>query len=63
MKNGYQTQTNEMLKDCLRELDELSKVAILLKAFPESPHPQDQSQKIKTILNNNKYRVLASDGF
>lgn len=68
MKNGYKTQSNEMLKDCLKELDELSKVAILLKSFPESPYPQDQSkqdqsQKIKKILNDGKYRVLAGDCF
>jgi RNA polymerase sigma factor (sigma-70 family) len=41
MKKGCQAQTNEALKDCLRELDELSKVATFFKSFPDSPYTQD----------------------
>lgn len=59
MKSGCRTQSNEELVEYLRELDELSRVSILFKAYPESPCPPDISHKIKQIIDQNTYRVLA----
>ncbi|GAB6904725.1 hypothetical protein JCM12296A_05590 [Desulfosarcina cetonica] len=61
MKAEDKTQTNEWLKDCLRELDELNRVATLFKAYPESRHPQEISERIKGMVSEKKFRVLADD--
>ncbi|MFP4037998.1 MAG: RNA polymerase sigma factor [Desulfobacteraceae bacterium] len=59
MKNGLQTQSNEELAECLRELDELSRISTLFKAYPESPFPPDISDEIKKIIDQDTFRVLA----
>lgn len=59
MKNGFQTQSNEELAEYLRELDELSRISALFKAYPESPCPRDISHEIKKIIDQDTYRVLA----
>ena len=59
MNSGSRAESNETLKDCLRELDELSKVTVLFKSFPSAPEPHDRSEMIKDILREDKYRILA----
>ncbi len=59
MKNGFQTQSNEELAEYLRELDELSRISALFKAYPQSPCPRDISHEIKKIIDQDTYRVLA----
>ena len=61
MNSAYKAESNETLKDCLRELDELSKVTLLFKSFPSTPYPHDRSEMIKDILREDKYRVLADN--
>lgn len=60
MKNGFQTQSNEHLAECLKELDELSRITALFKAYPESSYPQDITTKLKQIIDQNNYRVLSA---
>ncbi|MCF8063559.1 MAG: RNA polymerase sigma factor [Deltaproteobacteria bacterium] len=62
MKNGSRTQSNEDLAEYLKELDELSRVSTLFKAYPESPCPPDISHKIKRIIDQKTYRVLTDPG-
>ncbi len=59
MKDGFRTKSNEELAEYLRELDELSRISTLLKAYPESPCPPDISHEIKKIIDQETYRVLA----
>jgi RNA polymerase sigma factor (sigma-70 family) len=61
MTSAFRVESNETLKDCLRELDELSKVTVLFKSFPNAPYPNDRSKMIKEILREDKYRVLADN--
>ncbi|WP_419655983.1 hypothetical protein [Desulfosarcina variabilis] len=61
MTSAFRVESNETLKDCLRELDELSKVTVLFKSFPNAPYPNDRSEMIKEILREDKYRVLADN--
>jgi RNA polymerase sigma factor (sigma-70 family) len=61
MNSADQAESNETLKDCLRELDELSKVSVLFKSFPSAPCPHDRLEMIKEILREDTYRVLADN--
>jgi RNA polymerase sigma factor (sigma-70 family) len=63
MQSGFRTQSNEDLAEYLKELDELSRVSTLYKAFPQSQCPTDISHKIKQILDQNTYRVLTDRTF
>jgi RNA polymerase sigma factor (sigma-70 family) len=63
MKNGFRTQSNEDLAEYLKELDELSRVSTLFKAYPQSQCPPDISHKIKQIIDQNTYRVLTDRTF
>jgi RNA polymerase sigma factor (sigma-70 family) len=63
MQSGFRTQSNEDLAEYLKELDELSRVSTLFKAYPKSQCPPDISHKIKQILDQNTYRVLTDRTF
>lgn len=58
MKENIQAISNETLKDCLKELDQLSRVSTLFKAYPETPCPRSVRDMIKHIMDQGAHRVL-----
>ena len=58
MKKNDQAVSNETLKDCLRELDQLSRVSTLFKAYPDTSCPRSVQDMIKRIMDQGSHRVL-----